>query len=215
MSYNNKHNEDTALGPVTRFLHLGLLSFGLASALSGLAAEDYKKAEHIGFAVHSWLGIGLAVFAGLRLITGIAGPHSVRFTAWMPFTPARIKLVLEDIVGLLKMQLPERPTHQGLAGVVQTFGLGVFFLMAATGLYLFFTLEPGRKSHGLVHDVKELHEIGVVLIPAFLAFHVGAVVMHALRGKHIWKKIFFISDTMERPTSHAPEQTVPGKPNGA
>ncbi len=195
MTQSVDYKKDT-LGPFAIFIHLGLLIFGISAALTGLLAEDYKKAEHLGFTVHSWLGMGLAAFAGVRLITGIMGPRSVRFLRWMPVTPGRIKLVIEDVLGLLKFRVPERQTHQGLAGAVQSFGLAVFFLMAATGTYLYFFLEPGKKAHGFLHDVKELHEAGAVLIPIFLSFHAGAVLLHALRGNHIWKKIFFISDTM-------------------
>jgi Ni/Fe-hydrogenase 1 B-type cytochrome subunit len=189
---------DNELGPSAILIHLGLLIFGLSAGLTGLLADDYKKIEHLGFTVHSWLGIGLAFFAGLRFLTGIAGPRSLRFTRWLPITAARLKLAAEDLAGLLKFRMPERPTHQGLAGVVETFGLAVFFLLAATGVYLYLFLEPGRKALGLVHDVKELHEIGAVLIPAFLSMHAGAVILHALQGKHLWRKMFFISDRMEQ-----------------
>ena len=200
----SQHNDDknNTLGPFAIFIHLGLLAFGLSAALTGLLAEDYKKVEHLGFTVHSWLGMGLAGFASLRLITGIVGPRSVRFLRWMPFTAGRIKLAIEDILGLLQFRMPDRKTHQGLAGVVQTFGLAVFFLMAATGAYLYFFLEPGQKARGFAHDVKELHEIGLVLIPIFLSLHVGAVIMHALRGNPIWRKIFFISDTIRKRQDH-------------
>ena len=61
-------------GPVAILIHLGLLVFGLTAWLTGLMADDYKRMTHRGFTVHSWLGIGLAAFAGLRLITGIIAP---------------------------------------------------------------------------------------------------------------------------------------------
>ncbi len=200
---NSIDDKSSSLGPFAILVHLGLLLFGLSAALTGLLAEDYKKIEHLGFTIHSWLGMGLAGLVGLRMATGIIGPRSVRFARWMPFTVSRMRLVFEDVAGLLKFRMPERPTHQGLAGLVQTFGLAVFLLMAATGAYLYFFLEPGHKAHGFVHDVKELHEAGVVLIPAFLSLHGGAVLMHALRGNHIWKKIFFISDTIKKRRSRA------------
>ena len=190
-------NKDNKLDSFSILIHLGLLAFGLFAWFTGFLSDDYKQMLHPGFSVHSWLGMGLAVFAGLRLVTGIIGPRSVRFSRWMPFTTGRIKLVREDIAGLLKFRMPDRATHQGLAGVVQTFGFLVFFFMAATGAYLYFFLEPGQKTHGFVHDIKELHEIGMVLIPTFLSLHVGAVIMHALFGNHIWRKIFFISDTIK------------------
>ena len=42
-----------------------------------------------------------------------------------------------------------------------------------------------------MHMVKEAHEVGTVLIPAYLALHVGAVIAHSLAGQHVWKEIFF------------------------
>jgi cytochrome b len=214
MERRNTDKQDTGLGPFALLVHLGLLVFGLAAAGTGLLADDYKKAVHGGFTIHSWIGMGLAAFMALRLATGLVGPGNVRFVNWMPFTRARMKLVVEDIAGLLKMRMPDRPTHQGLAGLVQTFGLAVFLFMAATGAYLYFFLEPGQRAFGFVYDVKELHEIGIVLIPLFLSFHAGAVVMHALRGNHLWKKMVFISDTIgkERARSEPPAEPRRGEP---
>jgi len=90
------------------------------------------------------------------------------------------------------LRLPDRPTHQGLSGLVQTFGLAVFSWMAITGSLMFFYLEPGHKAMGLMHFIKEIHEVGVWLIPIFLGIHVGAVTLHALAGNHLWRKTFFL-----------------------
>jgi cytochrome b561 len=38
--------------------------------------------------------------------------------------------------------------------------------------------------------VKEIHEMGEPLIRLFLALHVGAVLLHTLCGKAIWKRMF-------------------------
>lgn len=197
-----KENEPTGeLGRSAILIHLGLLVFGITAWITGDLADDYKKALYTGFTVHGWFGMVVAGFVALRLITGLFGPGNVRFSHWMPFTRSRLALVGQDLAGLARFRLPERPTHQGLAGVVQTFGLAVFLLMAVTGTILYFGLEPGRKAHGLLHGVKEVHEAGEVLIPLFLMMHAGAVVMHALRGRHLWRKILFISDKMESPAS--------------
>jgi hypothetical protein len=56
----------------------------------------------------------------------------------------------------------------GLAGVVQTFGLLVFFWMALTGSLMFFFLETGLEAEGIIHFVEEIHEIGEGLIPVFI-----------------------------------------------
>jgi hypothetical protein len=56
------------------------------------------------------------------------GPDRARFTAWAPYTSARLRLVFEDIRTLLRLKLPERPPHQGLAGLWEALGLMVFYL---------------------------------------------------------------------------------------
>ena len=96
MAQQNETHDNTALGPWSILIHLGLLVFGITASLTGLLAGDYKRMAHPGFTIHSWFGMGLAIFAGLRLVTGIIGPRSVRFLSWLPFTPARLRLVAED-----------------------------------------------------------------------------------------------------------------------
>ena len=192
---NERNEEDAPLGTFAILIHLGLFFFGIAAWLTGGLADDYKRIEHSGFTLHSWTGMGLACFIFLRLLLGLFGPHGVRFTRWVPLTRERLLRVWEDIAGLLRFRLPERPPHQGIAGLVQTFGLSVFFLMALTGGFMFFSLEPGRKATGLLHSVKELHEVGELLIPFFLSMHGGAVVLHALRGRHLWRKMLFLRET--------------------
>jgi cytochrome b561 len=75
---------------------------------------------------------------------------------------------------------------------VQTFGLAAFAWMAATGSLMALFLTPGRKAGGFVHAIKELHELGPWLIVAFLAIHVGAVALHTLAGKNLWRQMFFL-----------------------
>ena len=102
------------------------------------------------------------------------------------------RLAGEDCLNLLRLKLPERPSHQGLAGVVQTFGLAVFAWMALTGSLMALWLTPGRKAGGFVHAIKEMHELGPWLIIAFLVIHGGAVTLHALTGQNLWRKMFFL-----------------------
>lgn len=191
---NNNNMRNGSLGMPAITIHLGLVILGITAWLTGELAGDYKRIEHTGFTIHKWLGMGLCFFVLLRILLGIFGPGNVRFTKWMPYTKERLLLVLEDISGLLKFCLPERQTHQGLAGVVQTFGVGVFLWMSLTGSLMFLYLEPGQKAKGMIHLIKEIHEIGELLIPVFLSLHIGAVILHALSGRHLWKKMFFIRE---------------------
>ena len=178
----------------TRILHLGLVIFGLLAWGTGEWADDYKKLKHIGFYVHSWIGMGVSFFVSLRLIYGIIGPRKARFAQWVPYTRDRLQFVWEDIMGLIRLRLPERQPRQGLASVVETFGLLVFSVMALTGSLLFFYLEPGIKARGTIHFIKEIHEVGEVLLPLFFAVHGGAVILHAFMGRHYWRKMVFLKE---------------------
>jgi cytochrome b len=189
---NSRNSE--GLDSFTVFLHFGLMIFGVLAWLTGDWAGDYKKVKHLGFMVHKMLGMGAALFVAGRLFHGFWGPEPARFASWVPCTPERVKMILEDIRGLFTLKLPERAPHQGLAALWETFGLAVFTWMTATGLSMFLFLVPGQKAHGAVRLVKELHEFGEGLVPIFLGVHVGAVILHALMGDHRWRTIFFLQD---------------------
>jgi len=178
----------------TRLLHLGIVVFGLLAWGTGWLAEDYKHERHAGFTIHGWIGTGAAAATALRLFWGIIGPRASRFWNWLPVTGGRLRLVVEDVRGLLRLQLPDREPRQGLAAAVESFGLAVFTFLSATGVILFLYLEPGMKARGTMHLVKELHEAGEALLPLFFATHAGAVVLHALTGRHLWKSMFFLKD---------------------
>lgn len=176
----------------TRLIHLALVIFGIAALISGEFAGDYKRSIHPGFSIHSWCGIGMGAAVGLRILWGIVGPNTMRFSDWFPVTRARLALVWQDIVALAGWRLPARPLHQGLAGLVQAIGLCAFAWMALTGAILFGWLEPGVRASGWLRIVKELHGGGQVIAFAYLALHAGAVVLHALAGHDLWRHMFFL-----------------------
>lgn len=180
------------LDNLTRLIHLGLALLGIAAWISGLFAGDYKRIGHPGFSIHQWFGISLSFLVFFRVWMGFYGSKEALFREWVPFTLERLRWVMEDLVKLLRLKLPDRPAHGGLAGVVQIFGLAVFAWMAATGMLMFIFLQPGHKARGLMHLLKELHEAGLWLIPIFLGIHVGAVTLHALTGNPVWRRAFFL-----------------------
>ena len=59
---------------------------------------------------------------------------------------------------------------------------------------MFFYLEPGQKAGGVIHFIQDMHEIGEGAIPVFLGLHVGAVILHALFGRHLWRRMVFFED---------------------
>jgi cytochrome b len=175
----------------TRFLHAGLAVGGTLAWLLGGLAGDYKRASHLGFTVHSWLGITVSLLVLLRIMYGLWGPPNVRFAEWCPCTRERLLAAWEDVLTLLRLQLPQRAAHEGLKGVVQGFGLLVFSWQALTGTLLFYGLQPGAKARGVVHFVKEIHEIGNWLIPIFLILHLAGTFLDAVWGEQKWRRMFF------------------------
>jgi cytochrome b len=194
MKTSSEKAEKSDLDIFTRIIHLELMTCGILAWLVSGWAGEYTSAKHLGFTIHSWLGMGLASFIALRLIYGLVGPASARFNQWVPYTKERLLLVREDVMTLLRFHLPDRPNHMGVAGLVQTFGLLTFTWMAVTGSLMFFYLVPRQKSGNFLQFIMEIHEIGEGLIPVFLALHIGAVLLHALGGRHIWRKMFFLKD---------------------
>jgi cytochrome b len=186
-------NNDNKLDIATRIIHLGLILFGIPAWLTGELAEDFEEGEALGYNIHSWLGLALAVVIALRLVYGFVGPANIRFLTWVPATRVRLAAVRDDVLAMLLLKLPDGPLHHGLAGLVQAAGLLLFAWMAATGTWLYFYLVPGREAEGMLHLVEEMHEVGEGLIPLYLALHVGAVVLNALAGRHKWRKMFFFN----------------------
>jgi ABC-type uncharacterized transport system YnjBCD permease subunit len=48
----------------------------------------------------------------------------------------------------------------------------------------------GGPESELFEIIEELHEVGEVLIPVYLALHVGSVVVHSLAGHPIWQRMW-------------------------
>ncbi|MGH8292289.1 MAG: cytochrome b/b6 domain-containing protein [Gammaproteobacteria bacterium] len=185
------------LDRVSVFLHFGLAVFGvwawlIGSGWIGEGAGDYKRADHFWYTQHMWVGIIFTAFLLARILWGIVGPANARFVNWVPWTWARFKLVLEDLGTLLHLRVPVRHTREGLSGLVQALGLLVFLWLGLTGLINAFTITPGERLTGWAHEVKELHEIGDILVPAYLILHVGGTLVHSFRGQHVWKKMLFL-----------------------
>lgn len=169
-----------------KVLHLGMASFGIAAFLTGELAED--GAASLGYVLHSYLGLSLAAFALLRVLRGVVGPGPLRFSDWSPLSRRQWTMALQDLASLVRMQVPERGMHEGLAGLTQAFGIAIFAWMGATGTGLF--LLRGGPESDLFEIVEEIHEVGEALIPLYLALHVGSVVLHALTGNPLWRKMW-------------------------
>lgn len=177
-------NTDYRYSIPTKFIHMGLALFGIFAYLTAEGAESGEAG--FGYLLHAYLGLTLMAFILLRVISGYTG--KMRFSSWSPFSRTQWLLAITDVKGLLKFKIPARGMHEGIAGLVQAFGLVVFAWMGATGTALYFINESVNGS--LYEIIEEAHEVGEALIPLFLMLHVGAVILHSLMGKPNWKKIW-------------------------
>jgi cytochrome b561 len=179
-----------AIDALTRSIHLAMVVCGMAALMSGQFAGDYKSADHGGFVIHRWCGIAMALVMLVYVARGLSGAAAQRFSSWIPFNRRRLQSVWQDVLTLTRLQLPERPLHGGLAGLVQTAGLAAFGWMALSGALLFFWLEPGSRATGTLRLVKKLHEAGEMVVWCYLALHAGAVFWHAVAGRPLWRSMF-------------------------
>ncbi|MEZ5524548.1 MAG: cytochrome b/b6 domain-containing protein [Pseudomonadales bacterium] len=184
-----------------KFLHLGLAVFGVAAYLTAEMAEE--GAGSTGFLVHAYLGLSLAAFMLMRILPGVASRGPLKFSGWGLFSRQQWKMVFEDIIGLLRLRVPERGMHEGMAGLVQVFGLLLFAWMGLTGSAMFFIgIEPETD---LIEAIEELHEIGEGMVPLYLFLHVGAVIAHSLIRRPVWQRMLsFRSADNRKMEEHRP-----------
>ncbi len=172
-----------------KVLHLGMAGFGIAAFFTGEFAED--GANTLGYLLHAYLGLSLAVFVLVRMSCGLMGTGPLRFSDWLPWSRGQWTKARQDLTSLLRFEIPERGMHEGLAGLTQAFGIVVFAWMGATGTGLF--LLGGSLENELFEFTEEIHELGEALIPVYLGLHVGSVLLHSLAGNPLWRRMWTIS----------------------
>lgn len=174
-----------------KLIHLGMAAFGITAYLTGELAEHGPGSSQ--YLVHAYLGLSLATFVLLRVLRGIAGAGPLRFSGWSPFSPRQWRMAAEDIADLVRLRVPERGMHEGIAGLIQAFGIAIFAWMGATGTAIFL-LGNGPESE-LYEALEECHEVGEALIPVYLALHVGSVLLHLLAGHPTWRRMWTFDGT--------------------
>jgi cytochrome b len=185
-------NQTVELDVPTRIMHLGLAVFGVWAWWLGEDAGDYHRTNHSGYVFHMWIGLIFTAFLAARLAYGFFGPRALRFSAWMPYTRERFAAAIDDLRTTAKMRMPAPVTHHGLNALVQSLGLLLFTWQGVSGTIMSLLITPGVRNTGWLHDLQEVHAAASVWIPGYLILHVGAVVLHALTGHQIWKKMLFL-----------------------
>jgi cytochrome b len=176
----------------TRIMHLGLAVFGVWAWWLGEDAHDFHRVNHSGYVLHMYVGLTFAAFLTARLAYGFFGPRELRFSAWVPYTRTRFAAAIADLRTMSRFRIPEPVTHQGLNALVQSLALLLFTWQGVSGTLISMLITPGERVHGWLDTFLDIHSIASVWIPGYLILHVGAVVLHALTGHQIWKKMLFL-----------------------
>jgi len=178
--------QDCSYPQYAKILHMGLALFGVLAYLTAELAED--GSDTLGYLLHAYLGLSLAAFLLMRIIPGVVSKGPLTFFGWGLFSRQQWVKALKDMCAVFKFKMPERGRHEGLAGLVQAFGLLIFSWMAITGSLMFFIgIEPETD---LIEMIEELHEIGEGMIPLYLLLHIGAVFAHSVVGKPVWQRMW-------------------------
>ena len=182
----------------TRLLHL-LMVIGVMLQLLTSLAMDYPKPgrpENEWYEFHEIVGLclfGIFIVHWLWSIIGslVFGEALMLF----PWGSARRRSeLMQDIrttaEELRHFRLPVSDRLQPLPAAIQGLGLLLGLFMAATGMVLFFGIDPNVKMSNLTHDVKEIYEAAATLLWVFVAIHPTLGILHQLAGHKSLSRIF-------------------------
>lgn len=171
---------------VLRALHWSLAGAITAMVATSQLAElfEHSPTEDTVWTVHVYTGYALTGILVLRLLWGVVGPTSAR---WSDFWhPAEWQAMWRE----RRFPAPRHTAgHDPLASLAFIAMYIAFFGMVATGLPLAaseFGLGPlaaGIPHESLGHWVKEIHEFGFSVILGLVGLHLAALVWHRLRGE--------------------------------
>ena len=173
-----------------RICHLGMAAFGILAILTGELAKDHESSMAFGYYLHGILGTGLTVCVLGYLVHFFFGPYKTGYRRWLCFTRRRIGNIRDDLNALIRCKLPEPKKHEGLAELVQVFGLVLFVWIACSGILLLSSISFGGQEPSFLKPFIILHKVVKPLLFMYLAIHIGATVLHTLAGHRVLGNIF-------------------------
>jgi cytochrome b len=149
--------------------------------ISAWVSANYGDAE---FKWHSWNGYALFVLVSTRIVWGVTGSQSARFTQFIK-SPAKTVFYL---IALLKGKSPSFLGHNPAGGWMVVVLLFVLLLQAITGIFSSDDiLAEGPFAYAVsgkvVSTMTALHHLGFDLLVILVILHVIAVLYHQLIKK--------------------------------
>lgn len=174
--------------PLLRVLHwtIALAIVALAATSQLADAFEHGPYEDTIWTAHIFAGYALSAALLARVLWGLAGPASARWTdLWHP-------AVWWNSLKTLRLPQTHRAGHDPIASLAYLFAYGVMALMVATGLGLAageFNTGPLAAWLGdaswLEDTLEDPHEAGFALMLGFVGLHLAALVYHHLRGERV------------------------------
>ncbi|MDX8384603.1 MAG: cytochrome b/b6 domain-containing protein [Ghiorsea sp.] len=185
---------------VARLLHWG---FAILIPLQLLSEELMKRPkpgrirdemQTFFFEVHEWVGMTALVLVIARLAWGFMRAESKWVDLFPYFFQAGRKGIVDEVVngipGWFKGKLPVPGQEDYLPGAVHGLGLLLVLAMGISGAAMLYGMEDTGAMIGLIHDMKEAHEVLGSLLWVYIYAHVGMTIVHMLLGHPMLGRIF-------------------------
>lgn len=141
--------------PLVRLIHWGVALAVLINAFS----EDES-------AFHEWVGYTAMGLVAIRLIWGLVGPNTARFSAFPPNPMAALSHVRSILTGQSKIHLSHNPL-----GALMVYNLwATLIALGVTGYMM------GTMQFFGVDWVEEAHEAAFAWLIVSVALHLGGIV---------------------------------------
>ncbi|AQS36707.1 cytochrome b [Shewanella psychrophila] len=157
----------------------------------GLIVTGYQ-----GIMVHVGLGLGLATLLIWRVLWGVVGSETSRFSHFVQ-SP-------KTVINHIKGQKQEKPGHNPAGGWMVILMLVVLFLQCLTGLIVAglvvkIPFADIWLTEGVVESLMGVHAWLAILLPVLIGLHLMAILIYKLRSKPlVWAMVLGVQSRAEQ-----------------
>jgi cytochrome b len=164
----------------TRAFHWALV-FCIVSAWASINLAD--KIGDITLIWHRWNGFAILVLVLFRLVWGLVGSSTSRFTAFLTWPWTALRYAWDSAKGHSKPYLGHNPLGTWMILAL----LGAVVIQSTMGLFSVTETAAGPLKRLIDHDTSEqitkLHAKGIYVIVLLVAVHVSANILYGLIKK--------------------------------
>lgn len=175
-----------------RAIHLLLAIAVTAQLFIGGFMRDPNpgRPESFGFMCHEVIGGCILVLIIVHWIWSVQHPdEGIRHL--FPWTRRGMRRVIGQLQqAVLRRRLPDGgPADQGLAGFVHGLGILAISGMVVLGV-AFFVCRTLGASDEVRYVIKNVHDVGAVVVWVYWGGHLFATLVHSLLRRPVWQAMF-------------------------